>query len=177
MLSILSILIIGCLGHKDVEYLDYVGARPFIDGNIIDEGVVYTPQQFKNKLLSKCITDSIEIRRRTIQGDFLIKEIYMGKGGLFGYVAMDTTTFLEYEILSVSTTNKNPRRYSREIRKGKVYSLSIIPYYDRPEQSMVWERHDYIYIDGKLITPAYKVFRNNIYTSPNINGIYYLKVK
>ena len=136
----LLIIIVSCLflttdscdNSTNIVYSDIAYAVDFstvIKGVIWDEGKPYTPQAYKRKMLNKSITDTNELRRRTITDDFLINIIYCGRGGLYGYIVTSMSTYLTYEIISIDTIKA---KGGRKIQKDKIYRLSIVPYFTDP---------------------------------------------
>lgn len=164
-------LIVGCNRISNIVYCESTYAEDFFTGNIIDDGVVYTPQQYKDKLLSVSITDTNEIKRRTITDSFRVDLIYQGRGGVYGFMVISLTTFHHYEVISL---DKGKQEKCEKIKKGNVYKMSIVPYFDRPEDTYAWQFEEHMYIDGKYVVPAYYWGISNIYLTPNFIGLYYM---
>lgn len=161
----------SCNYTHSMVYCKSAFAKDFFTNNILDDGIVYTPLQYKNKMLNNRIVDTNEIKKRTITDYFRVDVIYYGDGGLYGYVLFGLTSMNHYEIISIDQDVPNG---CKKIVKGKTYRMSIYPYFNRSEDAYAWETAEPMYLDGKYVMPAYYLGMTNIYLSSNIKGLYYL---
>lgn len=166
-----TLLLQSCNNTHNMVYCKSAYAIDYFTNNILDDEMVYTPQQYKNKMLDNCICDTNEIKKRTITDSFRVDEIYYGDGGLYGFVLLSLSSMRQYEIISID--QGVPGGY-KKIEKGQIYRLSIYPYFNRTENTYVWETEEPMYLDGKYVMPAYYLGITNIYLSSDIKGLYYL---
>jgi len=128
--------------------------------------------------------DTIMLRERAITGIFKVVEIKkqkwvyrvrVQKDSLihYRYQSCHDTSYQEmyyYPIYEVFTVKTEKLKGYKKIKKGEKYELIVNPYFEHD----IWTDFSVrgVYIKGKHVGIATGM--ENIYTSPNINGLYYI---
>ena len=126
--------------------------------------------------------DTVSINKYSIIGNFTIIEIIEKNKVYYDIIvqrdSVDTVSDSKnnvknfYRIISLKTKNI---RLSKKIKEKQLYTLTLIPCFV-PEPNIV-HGHMYVNIYTKGLRIPIVKCEPNIYTTPNLNGLYYTKPK
>lgn len=129
----------------------------------------WAKQEWQKIITKSTFTDDETISKNKIQGCFKVINIFYANGVVDIILSMDS---LLYEVLTIA--NDSADLCSEEIQVGKIYSISLFPYFNY-QYTLSYQINEPIYLDGYEISIVSRILHSHIYISPDIKGSCYAR--